>query len=145
MTAPERVMRTMKLTFIVSGFLIIYVMLKIPAAHLPHPENPALEFAIAAVALINLLLGLLARRFFARLATNSSRSGAKSTPLSRWFSANVLSFALIESCLLFGFVLNRFGGSVRLVELLCGSAMIAFLFWSPGRPPAPEDGNVSSP
>ena len=144
MTATERVLRAMKLSFIVAGFLIIYVMLKIPAAHLSRPANPTLELVIAAVALNNLVLGLVARRFFARFATNSSRSGAKSTPLSRWFSANVLSLALIESCLLFGFVLNRLGGSVRLVELLCGSAMIAFLFWSPGRPPAPEDGNNSS-
>jgi hypothetical protein len=143
LTATERVMRTMKLSFIVAGFLIIYVMLKIPAAHLSRPANPTLELVIAAVAFINLVLGLLARRFFARFAT-TSRSGAKSTPLSQWFSANVLSLALIESCLLFGFVLNRLGGSVRLVELLCGSAMIAFLFWSPGRPPAPEDGNNSS-
>jgi hypothetical protein len=52
----------------------------------------------------------------------------------------ILSLALFEACILFGFALHYLGGRVWLVELLFGAGIAAELFWSPGEPPNAESG-----
>jgi len=136
-TAPERVMQTIKYSFFASGLLLIFVMLRIPVKS-PTVANPTVEIAITAMAIINLFLGIFGRPFFARLA-NTNPANAKTAPIQRWMTANIFSLVCIDACLLFGLVLHFLRGRAALVELLFGAAMVSLLFWSPGAPPSTDD------
>lgn len=135
MTAPVQVMRTMKYAFIVSVLLFIFVTIRVPSKA-AHPPQHSFEFIIVMLALVNLNLGLHGRRFWCRLAQGSAGRTSNSTPLIQWFSANVFSLAMIESCALFALVLHMLGGPTKLVGILCGCALLALFVWSPGAPPA---------
>ena len=62
MTAPERLMRTMKYAFIVSVFLFILVTIRDPSKAAHHPSQ-SLELIIVVIALTNLAVGSAAHRF----------------------------------------------------------------------------------
>jgi hypothetical protein len=141
MTAPERVMQTIKYSFFVSGLLLIFVMVRIPVKS-PTVANHVFEIAITAMALINLFLGLFGRPFFARLA-NYNPPNSKTAPIQRWMAANIFSLACIDACMLFGLVLHFLRGRAVLVELLFAAAMVSLLFWSPGAPPSTDDPQTS--
>jgi hypothetical protein len=141
MTAPERVMQTIKYCFFVSGLLLIFVMVRIPVKSTT-VANPTVEIAIAAMALINLFLGIFGRPFFARLA-NANPHNAKTAPIQRWMTANIFSLACIDACMLFGLVLHFLRGRAALVGLLFGAAMASLLFWSPGASPSTDDPQAS--
>jgi hypothetical protein len=134
----ERVMRTMKFAFIVSVLLFIFVTTRVPskAAHRP---AQSLELVVIALALTDLAAGWAGRPILSRLTkANASRNG-NTALLNQWVSANVLSFALIESCALFAVVLHFLGSSARLVGILFGCVLLALFTWSPGAPPAIEN------
>ena len=61
MTAPERMMRTMKYAFIVSVFLFILVTIRVPSKAAHHPSQ-SLELIIVVTALTNLAVGRAAHR-----------------------------------------------------------------------------------
>jgi hypothetical protein len=130
-------MQTIKYSFFVSGLLLIFVMLRIPVKS-PTVANPAIEFAITAMAIINLFLGIFGRPFLARLS-NTNPANAKTAPIQRWMTANIFSLACIDACMLFGLVLHFLRGRPALVELLFGAAMVSLLFWSPGAQPSTDD------
>ena len=142
MTHQERAIRTVKYGFIAVGLVMIFVIIKIPVKYVT-AANPSVGYAITAVALIDLTIGLLGRPFFLRTA-RSNRQLTKPTPVQRWIIANVCSLACIDSCLFLGFVLYILRARVVLVELLFGAAMISLLFWSPGAPPIAEDAEDSA-
>ncbi len=103
MTSQERAIRTAKYIFIAVGLVMIFAMIKIPVKYTT-AADPAAGYAIAAIALIDLTIGLLGRPFFVRFAGYRGRS-AKPTPLGRWMIANVCSLICLYSCMLLGFVL----------------------------------------
>lgn len=133
MTPQVNVMRVMKWSFIVFGLLQSFVVVRIPSTASEVP-NATFEVVLTVIAVTNLVVAFAGRRFFEKL-TPKTTSGAAPTGVVRWRMGNVAGLALIESCLLFGFVLHMVGGSNRLAYLLCGGAMISFILWSPGKPP----------
>jgi hypothetical protein len=137
MTSQERAIRTAKYIFIAVGLVMIFAMIKIPVKYTT-AADPAAGYAITAIALIDLTIGLLGRPFFVRFAGYRGQS-AKPTPLGRWMIANVCSLICLYSCMLLGFVLYILRARVVLVELLFGVAMISLLFWRPGSPPTSAD------
>ena len=140
MTAPERVMRTMKYAFIVSVLLFIFVTIRVPSKTAQHPGQ-SVELIIIAIALTNLAVGWAGRSILSRLTKANADRDGNAAPLNQWASANILSFALIESCALFAVVLHMLGSSTKLVSLLFGCALLALFTWSPGAPPASENFN----
>lgn len=138
MTAPVRVVRTMKYAFVVSVFLFIYVTIRVPSKA-ARPPQQSFELIIVMLALINLALGLNGRRFWGRLAQANAGRTSNTTPLNQWFSANVFSLAMIESCALFAVVLHMLGSPTKLVGILFGCALLALFVWSPGAPPATDN------
>lgn len=135
MTPQQSVMRIMKYAFIASILLFLVVALRIPSKAV-HPPQHIAEIIIIVVALVNLALGWNGRRFFAAL---SKANAANATPLQQWFTANVFSLALMESCALFALVLHLLGSSNKLVGFLFGCSLLTLFIWNPGAPPAPED------
>ena len=73
MTAPERVMRTMKYAFVVSVLLFIFVTIRVPS-NAAHPPQHPFELIVVMLALVNLALGLNGRRFWGRLAQANARN-----------------------------------------------------------------------
>lgn len=139
--APARVMRIVWFGFVLAGVMIIYVALTIPS-QAANSVDPTIEVAIAAVALVDVVLGFLARGVLARLAKPAPGGSGESAALNRWFSGSMVSLAFIFSCNLFAFVLHMLKARVRLVELLFGVGMISLLLWRPGEPPEAEAGNL---
>ncbi len=60
-----RVVKTLKISFIVAGLLFLYVVFTILPKGTTHP-NPEFELVISAIALINVLLGFKLPGFIAR-------------------------------------------------------------------------------
>ena len=136
--SPARLMRWMKLSFVICGLLIIGIAIRIPVQS-QHAPDPAFELAIAILALATVIAGFAAPRFFERVARPAPEGRPDSTALNRWVTKNVFSLACLNACNLLGFVLNRVGGRVRLVEAVFTIGMIALLAWSPGIPPAADE------
>ena len=80
MTAPEPTMRILKYIFIVSILLFIFVTIQVPSRATRPPQQP-IELILILLALLNLAMGLNARRLFARLGLANAKRGAQSTPL----------------------------------------------------------------
>lgn len=135
---PERVMRVMKYAFLVSVVLFIFVTAWVPSKA-AHPPAQIVELVVAVVAVTNIGLGFGARPFLARMAKANQERAGTASPLNQWFSANIVSLAMIESCGLFAFVLHLLGSSTRVAGLLFGCALLALLVWTPGKPPTAQD------
>jgi hypothetical protein len=132
-------MLVMKLAFLVSALLFAYVAIKVPTQPQPSP-SPAVEWTITTFAIIDDLIGLNGRRFYLWIAKRASENSLAATPLGRWMTANVMSLAFMESCILFGMVLHFIGANLRLVQLLFVVGILSLLFWSPGTPPTASEG-----
>ena len=133
-----RVVRILKISFIVAGLMFLYVIFKIPRNGTAPPQ-PSFELIISAVALTNVLLGFVLPGFIARTANRGQSSARPPTsPIQSWMSGCVISLALFQSCNLFGVVLHFVGARVLVVEALFSAGLLAMLFWSPGTPPVDE-------
>jgi len=129
----------MKLSFIVASLMFVFVVARVPTQAPQQPVSPAFEWAVTAMALIDDVIGLNGRRFYFWMTKRVSENARAATPLGRWMTANVMSLAFIESCILFGMVLHFIGANVRLVQLLFAVGILSLIFWSPGTPPAADE------
>jgi hypothetical protein len=134
--APERTMRIMKYSLIVSVLLFIIVTIQIPSKA-AHPPQHSLELIIGAMAFLDVALAYAARPFLSRFA-KATAGGTGNALLNQWMSANVVSLAMIESSAMFAIVLHVLGSATILVGLLFGCALLALVVWTPGTPPVPE-------
>ena len=139
MNPAERVIRIMRISFVVFGLLLVYIVIKLPAQ--PQvPPDPAFELAITALGLVEIVAGFFAPRFLLALAKRAPQTAAKATPAKQWLSANIVSLACFDACMLFGLVLHFVGAHPRFVELLVGAGLAALILWRPGTPPTEEEG-----
>jgi hypothetical protein len=129
-------MRIMKYAFIASVLLFGVVAIEIPSKA-AHPPQHIVEVIITVFALANLVLGLNAQSFFARVVKPNSATAA-GTPISQWFAAGIFSLALMESCALFALVLHLLGSSTKLVGILFACAILTLIFWNPGNAPTQD-------
>jgi hypothetical protein len=136
--AAVRTARILKIAFLVSGILFIYVVYTVPV-QAQGPTSPAFEMAIAVVALASVVAGFILPGILRRAAERVSQNKPGSTPLSRWMAGNIVGLACFESCSMFAVMLHFAGGHVRTIELLFAVGLIALLFWSPGNPPDAEE------
>jgi hypothetical protein len=129
--------RVLKISFIVSGLLFLYLVFKLPAK-VTAPPQPAVVLIVSAMALMDIALGFLLPGFIARAALRSQSNTRTATPIQRWLSGYILSLAFFESCLLIGLVLHFLGARVLVVGSLFAAGLLAMLIRSPGAPPADE-------
>lgn len=137
--AIQRVVRTLKLSFIVAGALFIFVVYKVPTKN-PHPADSIMELVVTLLALLDVAMGFFAPQFLVRSSRSSSAIGPRPSPAQQWFTRCVLSLALFQSCNLFAVVLHFVHAKVFFVELLFAVGMASMIFWSPGTPPGAEGG-----
>lgn len=135
MTAQERSLAILKFAFIVSCLLFLLITLRVPSRS-AHAVQPNMERSVAAMAVLELALAFAARPLIARFAAANAGRLRNRAPLAPWMYANILSLTMIESSAVFGMVLHLLGGSEKLVGLIFGCALLAFLIWRPGTPPA---------
>ena len=134
MSHQERAIQTAKYSVMAVGLVMIFAIIKIPVKYTT-ATDPTVGYAITAVALIDLTIGLLGRPFFVRMASRN-RQFAKPTPVQRWMIANICSLICIDSCLLLGFVLLYPASArcARRVVVWSGVDFLAFLEpWNPAR------------
>lgn len=129
--AAIRLMRVLKMAFLLFGLLLIFVIYRVPAKPWVR-ANPALEVILMIVAGICVAEGFLAPRFFGRLLKR--RQGAD--PLQAWLAVGVLSLAFFNAAMLFGCVVHFTGGRLpfEAVPLLAG--WLSILVWRPQAAPA---------
>jgi hypothetical protein len=137
MSAPDRVMRILKYSFVFSGLLFAFVAMQIPAQNQRPPEH-MMETVIVLLALLNVAAGFLVQHFPTLIAGQSPRPGTALSPVSRWMSTNLVSLACFEACILFGLILHMLGARTRIVQLLIATGIIAMLIWRPATAPAAE-------
>ena len=137
--SPALVMRGMKITFIISGFLYFYVAMKF-ISQAQTPVTGAVQLAITIVAFTCIAVGFLVPRFVFRAAEITYQSNPALPPFKRWITKGIISLAFFEACILFGFVLHVLGAPSWRVELLFGAGIAAMLLWSPGTPPGAARG-----
>lgn len=133
-----RVVKVLKISFVVSGLLFILIAFRIPARPTT-PPDPLVEVIVSLVALTNIALGFFLPGLVSRAAGRRLTNTQASTPLQRWVSGCILSLAMFMSCCLFAVVLHFIGARVRIVEILFAFGMLSIVFWKPGTPPT-EDG-----
>lgn len=128
-------MRTMKVCFIVSCFLFVLAAYRVPSQGASAADT-TVEFAISAVALMNVALGFLLPRFLMRQAVRAPRSNPHLTLVQRWMSFTVIGLAFFESCSLFAFSLHMLGARAAVVGVLFAVGICSMIVWDFGRPPA---------
>ncbi len=127
----------MRLFFVVSAFLFLYMILKV----LPggaQPPSPAFETAITIMALGAVVMGFVLPRVLAGRAKRTTGSVTQSAQLQFWVMRSVLGFAFMEACSLFSIVLHVMGANLWRSELLIGIGIVATVFFSAGEAPADE-------
>jgi nicotinamide riboside transporter PnuC len=132
--SPALVMRVVRIAFIVSGFLYFYVALKL-TGQAQQPVASSLQWALTIVAFACLIFGFNARRFLAQPAASPAEKTPTSEQLKRWMTTSVISLALFEACILFGFALHVMGAPLWRVALLFSAGIASMLLWSPGERP----------
>lgn len=137
-SAPLRVIRTIKVGFIIFGLLLVYIVIRIPVPLGPSP-NPSFELTIITVALTSVVVGFFAPRFFRWLVTRTSQGQPRSTPLNQWMAMNLFSLACFDACMLFGFVLHILRARVQFAEITLATGIISLLVWNPEPPPTTEE------
>lgn len=144
-------MRILKLSFLLSGLLFLYVIVKIPV-NSPAHVAPAFEFAITALGLAAVVAAFMLPRFLANAAAkNKAQSTSPSTPIQQWFSRNLVALAFLESCSLYGVALHFAGARVQFVAILFTVGLTSLLLWTPEAPPSdeaqvtPQDGITRTP
>jgi hypothetical protein len=133
--AQLRVVRMMKLAFIISGLLLILVAYKVPAPP-QRSANHVFDLVIFIVALTSIAVGFLAPRFFKRVRQSQSQPG--SAAINQWMSANVFSLACFDVCMLIGLVLHLVSARVQFNEIAFAAGMISLLIWKPQPPPTSD-------
>ena len=140
--AALRLVRIMKIAFVVSAILFLGVIIRLPA-NAAQPPDFTLVTAITVVAFADVVLGFVFPRSYLRTGRRAPGDVKPPTPIQRWFTANVIGFAFLESCSLFGVMLHFLGAELRRSELLIGVGIIATIFFSLGTPPGGEEGNIA--
>jgi hypothetical protein len=137
--AAMRLVRVMKIAFIASALIFLYMVMKLPA-NATQPPDPTLEMVLTILALANIANGFVIPRYILRAAQRAQGDPNQATLVQRWFTANVLGFAILESCCLFGVALHFLGADLRRSELLIGIGIVATVFFSPGAVPVDAPG-----
>ena len=135
--AALRMVLVMRLFFVVSAFLFLYMILKV----LPggtQPPNPVVETAITVIALGSVAMAFVLPRMLAGRAKRTTGSATQAAQLQFWVLGSVVGFAFLEACSLFGIVLHVMGANLWRSELLIGVGIIATVFFSAGEAPADE-------
>lgn len=141
MNPAARVIQIVRISFVVFGLLLAYIVVKIPAQPGPSPA-PAFELAITALGLFEIVAGLFAPRVLQALAKRAPQTATKATPAKQWLSANLVPLACFDACMLFGLVLHFLGARPHLVVLLIGAGLAALILWRPTAPPTENDGSA---
>jgi hypothetical protein len=136
--AAMRLVRVMKIFFVVSMLFFLYMVMKLPATAAQTPDAK-LEMALTLLALANIVLGFVVPRYILRAAQRAQGNTTQATLSQRFITASVLGFAFLESCSLFGVVLHFLGADLRRSELLIGVGIVATVFFSLG--PLPDSGS----
>ncbi len=134
-----RLVRILKICFVASQILFLYfLVIQLPSPS-TRPVDFKIEMALTILALSNVVLGFVIPRYFLRAGPRATGDASQqSSPIQRWFTANIVGFALLESCSLFGVVLHFLGAPLRHSELLICIATVAIVFFTAGAPPAGE-------
>lgn len=130
-----RLMTTIKIAFVVSELLFVYIVVTIPAQG-RHPADLPFEAGLLIAAVTAVALGFLAPRIFGRAPIRKTHDRSVSTAPNRWLAVNLMSIAFFESSSLFGVALHFDRGNVQLVALLLAMGIISTIVWRPGAPPA---------
>jgi len=136
MGQQKLVFRTMQIAFIVFGCLVFYLM-HIVKPNAETPPAPALYESIAAIAVVDGLIGIWMQKMILKGQVRTLLNGKMSTPGQRWLAANVVRLAFATSTSLFGFVLHVLGAPERLAQILVGLGIL-YLLMPPGTPPAEQ-------
>jgi hypothetical protein len=138
---PRRVMRIIWFGFVLSGVMVMYVVLAIPA-QAPGTADAKVEAGLTMAALVGVVLGFFAPRIFKRSMRSAIERRGGSPALNVWMRTGLVSLAWIYSCNLFALALHFMGARAGLVELLFAAGMISLLLWRPGAPPDVQAGTI---
>ncbi|HWA96131.1 MAG TPA: hypothetical protein VG844_16140 [Terracidiphilus sp.] len=136
-----QIIQALKFTFILFGFALIFVAYKLPSQG-ESAADMTVEFAISAIALVDIALGFFLPRYLMRQAERTPRGNVQATPVQRWMTFGVIGLAFFQSCNLLAFTLHFLGARSTFVVILFTVGMCSMIVWDPGKPPSSVNGSI---
>ena len=140
--SPERVIKIVRICFVVYVLLLIYRVLKFPVQPQLSP-NSAFEWIVTALALFDVVAGFYAARVLQWMVRRVPQTAPQPTPAKQWMTTSIISLALFISCGLFGLVLHFVGSRDQFAEILLGVSLASLILWRPGTPPKEIEKNLT--
>jgi hypothetical protein len=132
MFPQHRALRIVKICFVAVG-LFLFVVLHWMDAH--HPAGP-LKLAhkmMAALALADLVLGIVFQRFFMKAPMRPVAHGTAATMAQRYFTSHIIRLAFTMSTCLLGLVVHTMGAPRWLGRTLVGIGVLFMMIVKTGK------------
>ena len=135
MFPQHRALRIVKICFVAFG-LSLFVVLHLIGAHHPAGELKLVHKVVAALGLVDVVLGIVFERHFMKAPIRPVAHGTAATTAQRYFTAHIIRLALSMSTCLLGLVVHTMGAPRWLGHTLVGVGVLFMLIMKTGNAPA---------
>ncbi len=132
MVPQHRALRIVKIVFVAFG-LFLFVVLHLMDAHHPAGVLKLTHKMIAALALADVVLGMVFERYFMKAPTGPMANGTVSMVAQRYFTAHVIRLAFTMSTCLLGLVVHTLGAPRWLGRTLVGVGVLFMMMMRTGK------------
>jgi hypothetical protein len=133
----HRALRIVKIVFVAFG-LFLFVVLHLMDVHHPGGELKLIHKMMAALAVVDLLLGIVFQRFFMKTPISPVAHGTAATMAQRWFLAHIVQLAFTMSTCLLGVAVHSMGAPKWLGRTLVGVGVLFMMIMKTGKTPAKQ-------
>ena len=130
-----RALRIVKIVFVAFG-LFLFVVLHLMDVHHPGGELKLIHKMMAALGVVNVVLGIVLHRFFMKAPISPTVHGTAATMAQRWFLAHFVRMAFTMSTCLLGVAVHSMGAPKWLGRTLVGVGVLFMMIIKTGKTPA---------
>jgi hypothetical protein len=144
MVPQHRALRIVKIVFVAFG-LFLFVVLHLMDAHHPAGVLKLTHKMIAALALADVVLGIVFQRYFMNAPIRPEAHGTAATVAQRFFTAHIIRLAFTLSTCLLGVVVHSLGAPRWLGRTLVGVGVLFMMIMKTGKSAEEPVGGIQEP
>jgi hypothetical protein len=144
MVPQHRALRIVKIVFVAFG-LFLFVVLHLMDAHHPAGVLKLTHKMIAALALADVVLGIVFQRYFMKAPIRPEAHGTAATVAQRFFTAHIIRLAFTLSTCLLGVVVHSLGAPRWLGRTLVGVGVLFMMIMKTGKSAEEPVGGIQEP